>query len=113
MLVSDKLPEVRKVDGKYDISAATFCYFGGKARWVIAMESGTYRYADSLEALKRGLDAREAEVAAEVARNNAAVEFKEEVVAAMMEAGIARHVALNRISTVAKLMAEAKAFGVI
>ena len=50
---------------------------------------------------------------AEVARINAENEFRQEVIQAMVDAGIARHVAANRTATEAKLLACAREFEII
>lgn len=112
-VVGGKLPKPVKRDGKYSMDDAVYTRFNGKMQWVVALENGLFRHCDTKEQLARSIENRNNEVAAEVAKMEAEVEFKLEVLEAMMEKGIARHVALNRTSTQATLMACAKEFGVI
>lgn len=110
---SRELPKVAKVDGKYSMQSAKYCIFNGQAKWVVALENGLYRSADTPEQLEASIAQRNAEVEAEVAKNNADIEFRMEVMAEMEAAGIAKHVALNRTATTKGLMDCAREFGVI
>lgn len=110
---SRELPVVAKIDGKYSIESAKWCMFNGQAQWVVALENGLYRHNDTYEQLEASIAKRNAEVAAEVAKNNADIEFRMEVIAEMEAAGIAKHVALNRTANHKGLMDSAREFGVI
>lgn len=85
----------------------------GHLVWMVNLDNGYYRWGATIEDLQRSLDARNAETAANVAKIEADVELRQEVVDEMVSNGIARHVALNRTNTEAKMLAEAKAFGII
>lgn len=109
----DAYPSPVLRDGKYSMEDAVHIPFNGKMQWVVAMENGMFRTADTYDQLAVSLEKRNAETASAVARMNADIEFRMEVVFAMTDTGIAKHVALNRTSTQATLMACAREFGVI
>jgi hypothetical protein len=103
------LPKPIKRDGKYSIDDAVYILWNGRMQWVLAMEGGLYHISQSRIALAKGIE----KLNEDVSRNNAEVEFRMEVVDAMVRKGIAKHVALNRTANHPGLMAAAREYRVI